>query len=156
MRAPARSKSRSSSMAATARSARHSRPRRARRRVDDVDAGGRKPGDIRHGAILIALAGALACAPLAAQPPAPSAAAAQPAHLEPLVYSIKVNGRPAGDAVLLRLDGTRLLARQGDWDAWHLARPNTEYQFDGETYYALDDAPGFAMTFDAQRQEAAL
>ena len=121
-----------------------------------MGAGGRKPGEHELGAILIALAGVLACAPLHAQPPAPPAAAAQPAHLEPLVYAIRVNGRPSGEAVLLELDGQRLLARESDWDAWHLARPNTQYHFDGETYYALDDAPGFALTLDAQRQEAAL
>jgi outer membrane usher protein len=125
-----------------------------------VDAGGRKTGESRRGAIGFALAAALLPGALRAQAPAPSAppaaATSAPAAVEPLVYAIQVNGRAAGDAVLLRLDGQRLLARESDWDAWHLVRPPTPYRIDGETYYALDEAPGFAATLDAQRQEARL
>jgi outer membrane usher protein len=102
----------------------------------------------------IRLAGALllAAACANAQPPKPP----DPSPVELLVYSIQVNGRAAGDAVLLRLDGTRLLARESDWDSWHLVRPDTRYDFEGESYYALDQAPGFVATLDAPKQEARL
>lgn len=103
----------------------------------------------------LALAAQALAQPDAPASPAPSAAPSAPA-LEPLIYSIRVNGRAAGDVVLLRSADGKLLARQADWDAWHLARPEQPRVIDGEAYYALDDAPGFAIALDAQRQEAQL
>lgn len=125
-----------------------------------MNAGGRQyEGETTTLAQALAVACLALAAPALAQPgatpePAPAAVAA-PAP-QPLIYSLRVNGRAAGDVVLMRTADGRLLARQGDWDAWHLARPEHAHIVAGETYYALDDAPGFAITLDAQRQEAQL
>lgn len=100
------------------------------------------------------LAGPALAQPAESPAPPPGTAPA-PAAPEPLIYSVRINGRAAGDAVLMRVDG-RLFAGEGDWDAWHLARPQQSIRIDGETFFALDDAPGFAITVDAQRHEAQL
>jgi outer membrane usher protein len=123
-----------------------------------VRAGGRYyRGSGKRLACGIAVLGLLSWTPAFAQPAAPAAPpAATAAAPEPLVYAVRVNGRAVGETVLLRLDGSRLLARESDWDAWHLTRPDVQFRFDGETYYPLDAAPGFAATLDAERQEAQL
>jgi outer membrane usher protein len=98
----------------------------------------------------------LAAALWLALPPAPAQDAAAPARIETLVYEVQVNGRPSGDAVLLRLDGARLLASQADWDRWHLARPDTGFEYQGQVYYELGRAAGFTITVDEARQQASL
>lgn len=96
-------------------------------------------------ALLLTLAGVAA-----AQPPA----AVTVPEVEPLFYSVRVNGQATGDALLLR-QGERLLARESDWDRWHLKHPDTgAYSFEGDNYYALAQAEGFRATLNAQRQEA--
>jgi len=79
-----------------------------------------------------------------------------PTSVEHLVYALTINGRPIGETVLLKVDGTRLLARAEDWDRWRLVRPDTEYRYQDEAWFALDQAPGFTIAVDAPRQEARL
>jgi len=115
-----------------------------------VGAGGREHrGNGKALPRVLAAACMLLAGPALAQPaesPAPPPGTAPaPAAPEPLIYSVRINGRAAGDAVLMRVDG-RLFAGEGDWDAWHLARPQQSIRIDGETFFALDDAPGFAIT----------
>jgi outer membrane usher protein len=76
---------------------------------------------------------------------------------EILPYTVVVNGRAVGDAVLLKLPEGPLLARAGDWDRWRLKKPTDKaYQFENEIYFALDQAPGFKAALDAQQQQARL
>ena len=78
-------------------------------------------------------------------------------RVEPLFYSVSLNGQALGETLLLRLGDGRLAARQDDWRAWHLKPPRqAAIEVEGESYWVLDGLPGFTAELDAHLQKASL
>jgi outer membrane usher protein len=74
---------------------------------------------------------------------------------EPLPYSVEINGQASGDALLLRLPNGALLAHEDDWIRWRLKLPTGQpYVMNGERYWNLGVAPGFAAKMNPQLQRA--
>ena len=76
----------------------------------------------------------------------------------PLAYSVLINGRREGDALLLRLPDGSLLAREADFKRWRLRLPEgpAVLRLDGDEFYAIDRLPGFRYRADLTLQEAEL
>lgn len=75
----------------------------------------------------------------------------------PTVLAVSINGRPAGDAVLLRTADGTLLAAGDDWARWRLVTPARRvFEFEGARWYALADASGYAAQVDEAGSSLAL
>lgn len=108
-------------------------------------------------AAALLLASTTAAAQQQAPPPAKGASEARDV-IVPLPYSVIINGRREGDAVLLRLPDGSLLARDADFRRWRLHLPEgpAVLRFDGDAFHAIDRLPGFRYRADVTQQEAEL
>jgi len=97
--------------------------------------------------------------PIAPPPGTPLAAQNVGADLVvPLPYSVIVNGKPQGDAVLLQLRDGGLLALASDLQRWRLlnTNPSERFQLDGDDYYRLNALPGFRYRLNSASQQIEL
>ena len=111
--------------------------------------------------ILLAVAAASSVPSAHAQTPGTAAepvlAPIDPSLIKPLPYTVVLNGKNVGVAVLLYLLDGRLLASESDLQRWHLGHPVEPTLRDGgEAYYLLNNAAGFDARLDEQSQEARL